>query len=461
MTTPGPQDQWPQQWQQPQQQPQPQWQQPPQQQWQQPQQAWPQQQPYYPQPGYPAPRPPSRSRRGLIIGLVVALVVLAGGGATWIALSQSDNGSATPTEAALKLASSLGNADVVGVLGSLAPAEASMFTDPVQAVTDELKRLNVLDASADPEKLSGVQISTANLTFDEAGAEQVNDHVTITKLTGGTITVTGDASRLPLAKDFLDAVPGGVDRSGPRTETIDIGKQVRQNGEPIRIATVQVDGEWYPSLLYTIADYALRDAGEKWPSTSIPANGAGSANDAVKETVQAVLDADVRRVIELMPPEEMAVLHDAGPAIVDALGPDAEPSGAKVIDLQTQSTDVDGGTRATLTSLVVQGPDGETYAFKKNGACYDATIEGDTRSMCADDLAGQIEDETGSLLPGAVTQVLQHLSTGVLAQGLGVIVTESGGKYYVSPLRTLVEQGVTLLRALQPGDITALLHAAG
>ncbi|KAA9154528.1 flagellar basal body protein FliL [Amycolatopsis acidicola] len=396
----------------------------------------------------------------MIIGLVAALVVAVGGGATWIALSQSSGGSDTPTEAALTLASSLGNADVVGVLGSLAPAEASMFTDPVQAVTDELKRLQVLDASADPNKLSGLKISTANLTFDEAGAEQVNDHVTITKLTGGTITVTGDPTQLPLAKGFLDAVPGGLDSSGPETETIDIGQEVRQSGEPIRIATVQVDGEWYPSLLYTIADYALQESGQKWPSTSIPANGAGSVNDAVKETVQAVLDADVRRVIELLPPDEMAVLHDAGPAIVDALGSDAEPSGAKVVDLQTESSTVDGGTRATLTSLVVQGPDGETYSFKKNGSCYEATVEGESRSLCAQDLAEQLADEAGSSLPGSVEQVLEHLSAGVLAQGVGVIVTESGGKYYVSPLRTLVEQGVTVLRALQPGDITALLRAA-
>ncbi|HVW40174.1 MAG TPA: flagellar basal body protein FliL [Amycolatopsis sp.] len=426
-------------------------------QYQQPQAGY-----YGQQPGYPPPAPPRRSHRGLIIGLVIALVVLAGGGVgTYFALSGNDSGADTPTAAAMKLASSISNSDIVGVAESLAPAEAALFTDPISDATNELKRLKVLDSSADPKALSGVQVKTDNLTFDEAAAEQVNDHVTITKLTAGTITVTSDLSKLPLAKEFLDqAVPGGSRTAqGPDTQTINIADEVRKSGEPIRIATVKVDGEWYPSLLYTIADYALLESHQKWPTTSIPAAGAGSANEAVKQLLQAALDADVKRVIELLPPDEMAVLHDAGPAILNAVGDDAEPTGAKIIDLQTQTSAVNGGTRATLTSLKFSDPSGEQYSITKDGDCYEATGEGRTQRMCADQVADQLESEVDDSLPSSVKGVLQHLAGGMMSQGIGVITTEAGGKYYVSPLRTLVEQGMTVLRALQPGDITTLIKA--
>ena len=416
---------------------------------------------YGQQPGYPPPAPPRRGKRGLIIGLVIALVVLAGGGVgTYFALSGNDSGADTPTAAAMKLATSISNSDIVGVAESLAPAESAVFTDPISDATNELKRLKVLDSSADPKALSGIQVKTENLTFDEAGAEQVNDHVTITKLTAGTITITSDFTKLPLAKEFLDeAMPGGARPSrSTDTETINIADEVRKNGEPIRIATVKVDGAWYPSLLYTIADYALKDAHQKWPSTSIPANGAASPNEAVKQTLQAALDSDVRRVIELLPPDEMGALHDAGPAIVNAIG-DAKPSGAKVLDLQTQTSPVTGGTRATLTSVKIEA-NGEQYTVTKNGDCYEATGEGRTQRMCADDIAGQLEGEIGTSLPSSVTDVLRHLSSGLLGQGIGIVTTEVSGKYYVSPLRTVVEGGMTVLRSLQPGDITALVKAA-
>ena len=404
-------------------------------------------------------RPPRRGRRGLVVGLVVALVVLLGGGATWFALSQRDSvasGAATPTEAARTLATALGGNDVVGVVGALAPAEAKALTQPITQVTDELKRLGVVDGSADPEALTGLQVTAENLVFDEAAAERVNDHLTITKLTGGTVTVTGAPSTLPLSDRLRDLMPSG---EGAQTETIDIAEEVADSGEPIRIATVEVDGEWYPSLLYTAVDYALQDEGEPWPGTSIPARGAISSTEAVRELVQATLDQDLTRVIELTPPDEMAVLHDAGPALVAAT--ESDPDGAKVLDLRVATSPVPGGTRNTITYVEFEAPSGEKYALTKDGDCYEASGEGRTERLCADFLSEKIEDEIGYGTPEEVVEVLDHLSGGVLGQGFAVVTTKVGGLHYVSPLRTLTELGLTVLRSLDPEDITALMRLAG
>ncbi|RZQ63720.1 flagellar basal body protein FliL [Amycolatopsis suaedae] len=458
MTYPGPEGQWQSQQGQPYQ---------PQQgyQPQQPQYGYdPAQSGYYQQPSgaYPVqqPEPPRRSRKGLVIGLVVALVVLLGGGGTWFALSQSGGGADTPREAAMNLATSIGNGDVVGMLSTLAPAEAALFTDPVEEAVAELKRLQILQPNADPKALSGVQIKTENLTFDDAAAQQVNDHLTITKLTGGTITINADLTKVPFAKDFLDATMRGRQEQN-QTETIDIAEHVRETGEPIRIATVQVDGSWYPSMLYTIADYGLLEEKKPWPAQGIPANGAASSNDAVKELAQAVLDADIRRVIELLPPDEMAVLHDVGPAILEEAGR-AEPIGGKILDLTTTSSSVSGGTRATLASLEVESPDGDRFSIRKDGDCYSATAQGRTERICADQLPALFEQNAGrrGILPPEVVQVVQSLATGVFKQGIGVITTEVEGKHYVSPIRSLTEQGMTVLRSLKPEDIKALMNLA-
>lgn len=362
----------------------------------------------------------------------------------------------------MSLASSLGNGDLVGVLDDLAPAEATLLTDPIQDATGELKRLKVLDQSADPKSVTGLEIKTSGLQFDENASQQVNDHVTIAKLTGGKITISSDLGKLPLAKEFLDeAFPGGTRAAtGSSSETVDIAEEVRKSGEPVRIATVKVDGEWYPSLLYTVADYALEDAKKPWPKTSIPAGGAGSPNDAVKEMTQAALDANLERVIELLPPDEMGVLHDSGQALLDEAKGDAEPTGAKLLDLQTQTSDVTGGQRVTLTSLRLRGPDGEEYSVAKDGDCYSIEAEGQKQKFCADEVTQQLENQGGSM-PAQVREVLQHLTSGVLQQGIGVVTTENDGKYYVSPLRTLTEQGMTVLRSLQPGDLTTLIKYAG
>ena len=53
------------------------------------------------------------------------------------------------------------------------------------------------------------------------------------------------------------------------------------------------------------------------PATPIPAVGAATPEEAVRGMIDAAIDLDVARVIELTPPDEMAALHDYGPILVD------------------------------------------------------------------------------------------------------------------------------------------------
>lgn len=467
------------------------------------QQGYPQPQQPYPQPGYPAAYPqqgpyaqqqpypqmpgtyqqgygqpgqpypgqvpmgygpspaPKKSKRGLVIGLVVLLVVAIAGGGTWFALSQQNSvasGADAPEDAALLLANSLGNGDLVGLVSTLAPAEAAVLTDSLKQSVDEYKRLGILSPDADPNAFTGLDVQTKDLTFDTNQAERINDHLTITKLTGGTLTITADIAKMPIAQDFLDGVlaqSGAMSLPPAQTQTLNVADVVRDTGEPIRIATVNVDGEWYPSILYTVADYALKDAGMSWPSQAVPAQGADSPEEAVRQTVQAALDGDLRRVIELLPPDEMGVLHDVGSVILDAIAGEAESSGIRINKLETETSDVPGGTRVTLSALELEKPGEGTFSLTRDGDCYTVDEGSGPQTMCADQFGEMLAQQVvGQMAPS----FLRNFGTGLLQQGLGVVTTEVDGKHYLSPLRTVNEVGLTAMRAIQPEDITELIQ---
>ncbi|EHR61807.1 hypothetical protein [Saccharomonospora cyanea] len=416
-----------------------------------------------PQPGVvlPGSQPPQRGRkRGLVVGLVVALVLALGGGATWWVLSERESvasGASTPEEAASRLINALGNGDLLGVAQSLVPGEASALGDQLQDGVDELKRLGMLSPDADPSAFSGISLTAKNLVFDTEATERVNDRLAITKLTGGTLTVEANLAELPLEQEYLDAMVAAAGGAGATSgsQTFDIGTLVRQSGAPIRIATVNVDGEWYPSLFHTIADNALASEGLSWPQESIPARGADSPTEAVRQLVQAAFDADLNRVIELLPPDEMAVLHDVGPLLVDALASEgATPSGIKVVDLRTENTPVTNGTRATLTALTLEAPGKGRLSVTKDGGCYDLTAPEGSQRFCGADLAQAIVENAGPDVPVAgIGRTMEVLAE----QGLGVVTTEVDGKHYVSPLRTYGEFGLGLYRELTPEEFRAML----
>ena len=418
--------------------------------------------PGYGQPAYWEPPKPPKRRTGLIIGLIVALVVLAGGGAgAWYAFNRTaaagSTGSATPQAAATKLVADVGKSDLLGVINDLPPAEAAILRDSMTGSTDQLKRLQVLKPDANPGQSYGTVIHTAGIQFDPSGAQQINDHLAVTKLVAGTITINANMANSGYTDKFRQLVLANG-QSGNSTQTLDIGKAVRDQGHPIRIATIKVNGLWYPSLFYSIADAGLQAAGQNWPAQGIPATGAGSADDAVREFVQALLDADFAKAIALTAPDEMAALHDAGPAIVHAAG-SPSPSGIKIDSLTLTDRNVPGGVDAVLASLTLDN-NGSKVKISQGGGCYSITDEssGQSQKLCSSDIAGQMQQGAGNLVPPALDKFLKDLSTGLVNGGVGIVATQTGGQWYVSPARTVNELTLSVLNSISADDLSALLQ---
>lgn len=415
------------------------------------------------QPQY-GPIPPQQRKRGngVLVGSLVAVIALvaAGIGTYFFAFRGADAGAASPRDAAISLISNLSNNDAVGLFDGLAPAESSVIKDHMQETMEQLKRLDVLKDDAKADQITGVSFTTENLVFDEAAEEKVNERLTITKLTGGKITVSSDWSQVPLTESFLEkAFPNGVPEN--ETETVDIAEEIAKNdNEPIRIATVNVDGEWYPSLFYTIADYALQDEGRSWPTSPIEAKGAGSPEAAVREMADAALRADVQRVIELTPPDEMAALHDVGQYVVEAAGGE-DPTGVEITDLQTRTEDVTGGKRVVLQKIALES-DGETISIEINGDCVRMEQNGDGEELCGADLSNmiaQFAELDGVDLSDAQLQAIERVALGFMKSG--IVTTEVDGSWYVSPSRSVADLSLGFLRELEAGDLEVLLELGG
>ncbi|MGI5501019.1 proline-rich domain-containing protein [Lentzea sp. CA-135723] len=427
-----------------------------------PQQGFPQQgfdqQPY----GY-APmggEPPKKKRTGLVVTAVVAVLLLIGGGVTFFALKKADPGSNagqdTPAVAAKNLIEQLGSGDVVGIMASLAPAEAALSKDYMESMTKEMKRLEILKKDADPNKLTGVEFKSEGIKFDEAKAEKINDHLTINKLVEGKITITSDASKIPLTDKLVDALGDDLNLTSTKSETLDITAEVAKRGAPIGIASIKVDDKWYPSAFYTIANAVLEEEKQKWPSQGIAAAGANSAEEAAKQMVNAALDADLTKVIALLPPDEAGVLQDLGPLLVDEAGPQ-KPTGAKLNALETDVKDVTGGKQVTIKKLSITA-EGETVTITREGDCYAADVPGQgSQKLCADEITQLLQQQGGAKIPAEAVEIIGRVAGSIMKTGVGVVSTEVDGKWYVSPVRSYYELALTLFRGFEPKDVDALI----
>ena len=407
--------------------------------------------------------PPPRARRGWRAPLVAAVAVaaIAGGGtATYLAVSDSHSGfkgAATPEQAVNSLVSDLNQADILGIVDHLPPAERSALLDPLREAVSQAKRLHILSGAADPAHFPGVDVTANSIKYDSGEDEAIGDHVKIVKLTGGTITISSDLRKVPFARELIQTIfPGGVVPDQTSSSTVDLS-QVMQDGGPVRIATQKVDGKWYPSLLYTIADQAVQDSGLDNPRASdyVAPKGAATPEDAVKQALMAVQKQDYRRLIELAAPDELQVVHDYGGVILNAIHPDAGMS-FTVKDLQLTSKKVSGATRVSLTSITVDTPGHETKVAIA-GDCVEVTYDGDYNKYCADELIKKLN--AGPLRDKPLTPD-ESAALGRLARGAAdssVDATESNGQWYVAALRSYLDGVNKIVEPLQNNDLITLL----
>jgi hypothetical protein len=406
----------------------------------------------------PAPR--RSGRRKVLVASVLAAAVIAGAAVSYVALADKGtySGAKSPRAAVDQLVKDLDNSDILGVLDHLPPAERASIVDPVRDQIAQLKRVRVFTSAANAHNVSGLKITVSGLTYDPA-EDRINDHVSVVQLTGGKVTVNVDLDKIPYTREFLDAALKGHSRpTGSRSRTVDLGEIARTDGHPIRVAAAKVRGKWYPSLLYTVADNAVHSGGSGQNPTAadfVPASGANSAEDVVRQALAAAGRQDARALVGLLSPEEMAVAHDYGGLIVKNAQPDSQSS-FTVNNATFSTSKVSGGVLVSVKSVDLTTSDGH-YAVAVDGDCVRYIDPHRTQTFCAKDALREwasrrslTTDEQGAI---------DRLFAGLLKVGL--VTTQSGGRWYLSPVRSYGDASVTVLEGLHSGDVITLLKLLG
>jgi hypothetical protein len=377
---------------------------------------------------YAQPEPPRSSKRAKVaVAALSVAALLAGGGFAAIALTgaSSDGGAGSPEEAVAALMGAIASEDSLGALDALAPAERNLVLDAFTDVPAELRRLGLWGEGGE----TWADVSFDGLTY---ATEDLRDGVAIVEITGGVASVAYDWSKLPVGESIVEELLGGEMPTGSGVESDPV-----PTDDPLRIAVVRRDGGWYVSAFTTIAEIARDEAGLELPAEPIPALGSDTPEAAVTAMVDALASTDARAVIELLPPDEMAVLHDYGPLLIDEI----EPSEALTVErLVLGEPSVDGDTaRVPITELAGSVElDGEVVAFEFADGCVrtEATdFDGEPliSEQCNEDLARQ----------AMVTAVRED------------------GEWYVSPVRSIVDAMVEALRASEPGEVEDALSGLG
>jgi hypothetical protein len=367
--------------------------------------------------------------------------VLAGGIAFGVSRLASADGAGSPEAAVRQFFDSISKRDMVGVLDALPPGERESIKEPLLELTAELKRLGVLSSGLQLNSVSGLGFTIANLTLK---TDDVRSDLAVVEVTGGSLTTTVDMAKLPFGSLIDEIAFGGKRPTDNATTTTDMAA-----GGKVRLATVKQGGGWHVSLWYSIAEAARQSSGLPMPALAgaVAAIGTATPDAAVKELVAAALNLDLRRVIELTPPDEARALHEYAPLFLD----DAQQSAQKLkkdnevsISLDKLETSVNGSgstRQVVVKAFIVSGKTAAgAFSVAYDGDCTTFTLPGDAKATktCFADAQAQLDKLGLGALSGLAT----------LDKTLGFTVVEVDGQWYVSPTRTTVEIFVGMLRPL-------------
>jgi hypothetical protein len=136
--------------------------------------------------------------------------------------------------------------------------------------------------------------------------------------------------------------------------------------------------------------------------------------------------------------------------------------------MRTQTTALSGGAqRVSLKSLAITTKDGQTISMSIDGDCVSESAGGKSQKFCAQDIEKVVEGlaamGSGSSYSGqkpptmtaAQKQAFEDLFRGLMK--IGIVTSQSGGKWYVNPVRTYGDLGNTVTSQMKDDDLLQII----
>ena len=394
-----------------------------------------------------APAGGGRGRgKTMALGIASLAVVAAGVFAAVNLAGGDDNAPTDPVRAMVEAAE---RGDAIGILEQLDPGERDAVRHPLEQLTSELNRLGVLK-DANLSHLTGYELKVTDLKLTATG---VRDGLQTVRVTGGKSTYTVDPTKLPLGSFVRDLAGDALEQGKASGSDNDLSFKADDDD----IAVVKRGSRWYVSIGYSVAESARRDRGVAIAAMpdGVPAVGADSPEAAVRDLFQAATKLDVRRLIELTPPDELGALHDyAGLFIADVERDTARMRQSFSVSMPTLELGSDtSGDESLVTVKKVEfeaRAAGLTLSYR--GGCLDMTIQGAApRHVCPNTNPADVFKTFGfGALDLPTTPTFSF--AGKHAK-VGFVTTKVDGKWYVSPTRTILDDLVEVVKLVQPSDL--------
>lgn len=399
------------------------------------------------------PATPKRGRAHRVRNIVVVVVVLClvgGGVGVAIATSGGSSSSSTPANAVNQLLDAADHADALGALNALVPGEKSALEPGLLGLEQQAERLKVLSPNVDFSHVSGVSLRFSGV---KTKTKMLSSTLAAVTITAGTETNASSLAKLPLGS-FVRGLTNLVPRSQILKGSALTGKEA--------IVTEKVGGTWYVSLGYTIAYDALVAKGlpavPPSAAAAVPATGASTPEGAVTALLDDAVEFNLRGLIGDLPPGEMGALQIyaplfAGKAEAELAKLRSEVT-VKITSLRLTSSAVSGGTLIRVTGIGFSvGYKGATFGYK--GGCLTYTYQGQSGRRCP---TKQTRSAVRRALAQAMPPVLRKLAKRLVTNppALGFVTVSENGRWFVSPVATMLDGVNKFLADFEPSDLAAI-----
>lgn len=396
------------------------------------------------------------------VAVVVLAVVVATMGAFLV--TTGDDGAATPEAAVDTLVGAVVAGDLVGVVEALPPGERRVLRQPLTDLAGELGRLGLVDG-LDPRRIDGASITVED---PEIQVTTLTDTVAAVDVIGGRVRFDDRPDELPLTSHLRDLLTEdfGVELASSTGGSRDLA------ADPLRLMAVHEGGGWHVSLAYSLAEWARTSAGAPLPAFGAgpDAIGGNTPEDTVRDLIKAYSDSEAERAVTLLSPVEARALYDYAPLFLDPVKragrrSDDEGSYDAQVNQVELAVDGTGGTRTVrITKLDVDLRD----EVKKTHLLYDGRcLVMDERFGDTDPPFAQWTSCDGDPVAGdAATRPRDNPISYLALFGGGAdlptfTVVERNGRWFVSPVGSMLSSAVDTLRRLTPSDVDAAAERIG